>query len=92
MKYDGGAAFPVSPDSGFMDGAAGWRSLPALGGMSLRDYFAAAALQVIRHRLTINADAHDGGCTVDQIGDALCAGFVKTAYQIADAMLAEREK
>lgn len=87
---NGGPAFPVTFQHDFGPGpetkSQEWQ------GMSLRDYFAAAALQVIRHRLTINADAHDGGCTVDQIGDALCEGFVKTAYQIADAMLAERSK
>lgn len=79
-RKDGGPAFPCPHPSA-----------PELG-MSLRDYFAAAALQVIRHRLTINADAHDGGCSVDQIGESLCQGFVKTAYQVADAMIVERSK
>jgi hypothetical protein len=41
---DGGPAFPVPPDSGFIDGHEGWRSIPSRGGMSLRAWFAGQAL------------------------------------------------
>lgn len=47
-------------------------------GMSLRDYFAAKAMVALPH---IGC-----GCDLDNID------FAKAAYQLADAMLAEREK
>ena len=64
---DGGAAFPIVSDD-----------LCATG-MSLRDYFAAAALQ--------------GLLASSSVGDALAEpDYAKAAYIQADAMLAEREK
>ena len=48
-------------------------------GMSLRDYFAGQALNSL--------------CAVVSPEDGLCVGLiVKDCYEIADAMLAEREK
>jgi hypothetical protein len=69
---DGGPAFPVtaeqSPSGAF-----------AYPGMTLRDYFAAAALQ--------------GLLASSSVGDALAEpDYAKAAYIQADAMLAEREK
>lgn len=49
-----------------------------LGGMTLRDYFAAKAMQAI----IIGNDADEG---------ALGLGAAKDAYAMADAMLAARE-
>jgi hypothetical protein len=49
-------------------------------GMSLRDYFAAAAMQGL-----IAADAHDGGCV--KCGDKYIAPL---AYEMADDMLKAR--
>jgi len=66
MKNDGGSAFPIAGEN------EGWEEQ---GGMSLRDYFAAAAMQGIAaiHGMSIQARAQN-------------------AFEIADAMLAEREK
>ena len=83
-EHDGGPAFPVkstSPD----------RRLRALGyedavlpvtyeGMSLRDYFACAALQVI------------GVTSRIQKSDAGVEACAVLSYRLADAMLVEREK
>jgi hypothetical protein len=50
-------------------------------GMTLRDYFAAKAMQGL-----IAADAHDGGCV--KCGDKYIAPL---AYEMADDMLIARE-
>ena len=63
-KNDGGPAFPLK-DPRTCD----------YHGMSLRDYFAAKAMQAIRTELSLSA--------------AICA---KQAYDLADAMLAEKER
>ena len=66
MKDTGGPAFPHY-------GGAGW-----IGpGMTLRDYFAAKAMQASRSRNS---------------GYASWGDLAKDAYEIADAMLAERNK
>jgi hypothetical protein len=67
---DGGQAFPVTD----MNGG------PASGGMSLRDYFAAAVLQGLCASL--------GPC----LDDAFVSGVARRAYDIADAMIAARER
>lgn len=72
MKENGGPAFPV------VDG-----DLYSCYGMSLRDYFAAAALpqlQNLQHKLQL--DGHK--VPIEE--------FVNLAYEVADAMLAERSK
>lgn len=69
MRNDGGSAFPDS-------GAHEPRSWEPSSGMTLRDYFAAAALS--------GNSATFGGLDRHQIA-AKC-------YQQADAMLAERER
>ena len=53
----------------------------AQAGMTLRDYFAAKAMQGL-----IAADAHDGGCV--KCGDKYIAPL---AYEMADDMLIARE-
>ena len=78
MYYDdGGSAFPWPPvgTGDPRDGMAGGSS-----GMSLRDYFAAAAL-----------DAYLAGRNIDQ-RDSFPAGVASICYSYADAMLAERSK
>lgn len=71
---DGGSAFPcANPD---YDG--NWNNQLTTGGMSLRDYFAAAALPMIPHV----------GCG----GDLDSNELARAAYQIADAMLAARKE
>jgi hypothetical protein len=73
VKYNGGAAFPV-PDSP--------AHFPTTG-MSLRDYFAARAMQTLCgvpiSDWPISALGHDSSVSA-------------MAYEIADAMLAERSK
>jgi hypothetical protein len=65
---DGGPAFPVTTEHG---------SVFPLPGMTLRDYFAAAALQ---------------GMLADSQCNGPVEGYANDAYQYADAMLAERAK
>ena len=71
MKDTGGPAFPTIPENYMgMD--------PPGEGMTLRDYFAAKAMQA---HLT-----HDGSDDVNEIGVA------KWAYEMADAMLKARSQ
>ena len=77
VKKDGGPAFP----SNWMDTDSCGEVKPREShpGMTLRDYFAAAALScAIR--------GYGYGSPVDH------PGIAKGAYEIADAMLSEREK
>lgn len=70
-KEDGGPAFPL--------GASEYAGHGPQAGMTLRDYFAAKAMQAIV--IGNNADE----CTMG-------AGCAADAYNLADAMLAERAK
>ena len=75
MKDTGGRAFPTTLEN--YD-----NMRPAGAGMTLRDYFAAKAMQGLitsRHK-----DFEDGWYDEDVVA--------KSAYQMADAMLAERSK
>lgn len=84
-KNDGGPAFPI-PIAGCTDGGVYntlEQSKGALGGMTLRDYFAAKAMQ----GLILN-EAEDGTIGSDNVEPALA----KLSYKIADAMLTERAK
>lgn len=78
---DGGSAFPKQPAFHMLDGAT---AVYEQEGMSLRDYFAAAALQgmLACSRSTQTCD------TVQQ--NTIAAA--EWAYEYADAMLAAREK
>jgi hypothetical protein len=65
-KKDGGAAFPISSHN--------W----AEKGMTLRDYFAAKAMQaMIAHRYKVHEFTEEGSA--------------HTAYEVADAMLIARD-
>jgi hypothetical protein len=68
---NGGPAFPIFADSVPRGGSACW------GGMTLRDYFAAKAMQ------GICAHPETWGCTIEEVG-------VK-AYKQADVMLEARK-
>ena len=73
----GGPAFPVSTANeteGHQDGAITWQ----FPGMTLRDYFAAKAMQGLLNE----SNAGDGNWEIEAIA----------AYKIADAMLKERTK
>jgi hypothetical protein len=79
---NGGAAFPhLNPN---FDG--NWDNDPQRGGMSLRDYFAAAALPLAyAHWKSYNDKEKDG----EQPRESLVA---EEAYTIADAMIEERKQ
>lgn len=85
---DGGPAFPSSViDEVFVEEFGRWdkRLGPSTGGMSLRDYFAAAALpSVIAAYLAANGN----GCAADHAVQNAPA----LAYRYADAMIRERAK
>ena len=68
-KDDGGTAFPQHP---------GQEDVAGFGGMSLRDYFAGAALQ--------------GMMAASDLADPTETSVAMFAYKYADAMLAERDK
>lgn len=70
---DGGPAFPTESEG--QTGNSTWR----FEGMTLRDYFAAAALQGLI-------------ATIPGPGCAEWTYYSEAAYKIADAMLAERAK
>lgn len=72
MKNDGGPAFPHTRE----------QVATGMHGMTLRDYFAAAAMTGI-----VAACGHDEDGNIDYV-DAIVA---KSAYALADAMLAARE-
>jgi len=73
---DGGPAFP---GVAFVSGPYGDRTV-MIGGMSLRDYFAAAALQGVI------------ACFRDHAHAETVSTRVGKAYEYADAMLTERDK
>jgi len=75
---DGGPAFPGTKENYEFSGEAG---------MSLRDYFAAKALDGFMHWVLDRP--HFVDC--DSAAKAAC-GYAKSAYLIADAMLEAREK
>lgn len=70
--YHGGPAFP-------QDKVDAWGTRTSDGGMTLRDYFAAKAMQAILDQ----KDAHDG---------RECDSAAWMAYRMADAMLKAREQ
>ena len=78
-KPDGGPAFPNTHVFPSYDGDSilpGWK---ATGGMTLRDYFAAKAMQVIMPTFIVN---HPQTPEI----------VAKLSYGYADAMIKEREK
>jgi len=85
VPSDGGSAFPfgrVSEKTGHI--VNGWGSV----GMSLRDYFAAKAMQAIMSNMELaQSIVHESmsNCEADM-------AIAKAAYRQADAMLQERNK
>jgi hypothetical protein len=75
-KDNGGPAFPVALENYDMSGYCG-------EGMTLRDYFAAKALNGL-----LAGCPHDGSVRQHMTGELWAAA----AYRAADAMLAERAK
>lgn len=87
-KNDGGPAFPKSlvDNQGRIDNS---NDFAMCGGISIRDYFAAAAMQA----LITNEKAYmaTGQCANDK-GVKVTEMSANAAYDYADAMLAERLK
>lgn len=81
MDKTGGPAFPL-PCQEDIDCAG--RAKSGYGGMTLRDYFAAKALQGLL--------ANGNGPYAPWIADEPCSPVTEKAYEIADAMLAARSK
>lgn len=91
---DGGPAFPHGPLGDTMHGEEGrvWHQFPAGAGMTLRDYFAGQAIAGVI-RSTVEADsAAVLSESADATGLAIEQVIARSAYEIADAMLAAREK
>lgn len=81
MNNDGGPAYPTTDGAMFetqADGNSIYRVAPGCNGMSLRDYFAAAAITGL---LANNMS--------EQFGDLMLA---REAFLIADAMLQKRAR
>jgi hypothetical protein len=76
IKNDGGPAFPqtLTDNQGRMDTAHDY----GLSGMTLRDYFASAALTAIIQKLKIHEDRQNE--------------YAAFAYEIADQMIQQRSK
>lgn len=85
-KKDGGPAFPEAVSGLIPIGGPGWLSETLITrlhpGMSLRDYFAAAALTGILSKMLGDGELHVEGRVIS-------APFL--AYEFADSMLAARE-
>lgn len=77
---DGGPAFPCFKPEGplMQDGGPEW-SAEVIPGMTLRDYFAAKAMQA----LIVDGIKRDGSATISNVA--------RDAYRMSDAMLAARE-
>lgn len=86
-RDDGGAAYPRIGHN--YDGPIGEESHPPEAGMSLRDYFAGQALagQTASDELA----QYIGNVAGDDFG-AAAQMLAETAYEMADAMIAERNK
>jgi hypothetical protein len=85
---DGGAAFPRYEWIGEVG------QMLAVGGMSLRDYFAAKAMQGM---LSVPDDQRygdraDKSLSVEEWQAWCVTGMAEHAYRVADAMLAVRKK
>lgn len=82
---DGGSAFPESGLAGLPNG----EFIHGRAGMTLRDYFAAKALQgYLSNPTSFGPDVPDEAKHDPAKVSAICAAF---AYLIADAMLKERQ-
>jgi hypothetical protein len=86
----GGPAFPRSGNE-WSDMA--WVEAPAKDGMTLRDYFAAKAMQAaIQHHGVYDETQRSGLETTATILEYHCDAIASTAYVYADAMLKAREQ
>ncbi len=84
-KKDGGPAFPVMAEHEIYRDSGYHKVVYPEGGMTLRDYLAAA---VVSEVLRVYAADNKCGVGVEHLPRNVAAH----AYRVADAMLAEREK
>lgn len=87
---DGGPAFPVPGDTLVM-----MEDKTLLAGMTLRDYFAGKALQVAYEFWMRDFYHEDSKCNDGSERDGITSNLeliAESAYELADAMLAERAK
>ncbi len=84
MRDTGGPAFPGAPEGWNVDG-----TVRAYGGMTLRDFFAAAALQGIISAMEWRSTELCISAVIEQVRGG--AWEARAAYAYADAMLAERD-
>lgn len=84
MKPENEPAFPQPMVQGANGMTCGWDGY-GMGGMTLRDYFAAKAMQAICHTRSAGELNPRGDMTFAEIAAI-------QAYQFADALLAERAK
>ena len=80
---DGGPAFPVEVDSAQPDGRQTGNTVWQAYGLSMRDYFAAKAMQGTLADHTVG----QGGGSWENF----CNSIATESYEIADAMLRARE-
>ena len=86
---DGGPAFPVEVSAGADGYLVGRQTGSQSGyatGISIRDYFAAKAMQIMWDAY------HEGYCGLTNHDTPSNDVIAEGAYQLADAMLAERAK
>lgn len=96
--FNGGPAFPVALKSG-VHGASGLcgEEIPpnvtkTYGGMTLRDYFAAKAMQALIRELANTEQADEEMQKLGLVEGDFDRLVAKCSYDYADAMLKEREK
>lgn len=93
MSKDGGPAFPEIDT--YQEGERGdyWARVQSAGGMSLRDYFAAKAMQGLIASMPANADSTPLRRAMEKAGlNSAEELHARNAYLVADAMLEERKK
>ena len=89
---DGGPAFP-RPGSNWDEGPYSRKYDPAVRGMSLRDWFAGQALAaLVQKRPLLDREGVHGPKFTDADLVVFNRDMAITAYQYADAMLAERKR
>ncbi len=86
-ERDGGSAFPRPPEFKTDEELCSYGSK----GMSLRDWFAGQAMPLIIEKLQVNVSRMLDGSSSEIVG-VMIEHNARLAYELADALLAEREK
>lgn len=91
---DGGPAFPAMKEAHAQEeiSAAAYNAR-LIPGMSLRDYLAAKAISVVRPLYSVTSKPHKlDGEQLPPFSKIRADAIAREAYEVADAMIAEREK